>query len=163
MNKEIKALEENETWKLVTSPIGKKAIWFKWVFKVKYKLDGTLERYKARLVAKGYNQKFRTYYEEAFSPVVKMATIRCLIAVASNKNWPLWQLDVNNAFLYGELKEEVYMQPPPRYTKAKDMVYKLRKSIYGLKQASKQWFAKLTQKLTDHGYSLSKNDYSLFI
>ena len=105
----------------------------KWVFKVKYKSNGNLERYKARLVAKGYNQKFIDY-KETFSPVVKISTIRCLIAVGANKKQPLGKLDVNSAFLHGDLNEQVYMQPVLQYIKGREKVCKLRKSIYGLNQ-----------------------------
>lgn len=92
-----------------------------------------MERYKARLVAKGYNQKFGIYYDETFSLVVKMTTIRCLIAMAAYKGWSLYQLDVNIAYLHGDLKEEVYMQMPQGYGNIKNKVYKLRNSLYGLK------------------------------
>lgn len=163
MESEISALNANHTWDLVPLPSGKKAIGSKWVYKVKLKSDGSLERCKARLVAKGYNQKFGIDYEETFSPVVKMSTVRTIIALASSKNWPLYQLDVNNAFLHGDLFEEVYMCVPEGVPNPHNLVCRLKKSIYGLKQASRRWFAKLVEALTEFGFVQSKNDYSLFI
>ena len=163
MQKEIQALHDNETWELVDLPKGKKPIGNKWVYKVKLKSDGSLERCKARLVAKGYNQRFGIDYEETFSPVVKMPTIRCIIALAASKKWPIYQLDVNNAFLHGDLHEEVFMKVPSGVPNPHNEVCRLKKSLYGLKQASRQWFAKLVSALTSHGFTQSKNDYSMFI
>ncbi|KAL8145624.1 hypothetical protein AgCh_003680 [Apium graveolens] len=162
MNKEIHALQENKTWELVDLPKGKKAIGSKWVYKVKLKADGSLDRCKARLVAKGFNQKYGLDYLETFSPVVKMATIRTLLAVAASKQWSLFQLDVNNAFLHGDLHDEVYIRVPPGIPNPFNRVYRLIKSIYGLKQASREWFSKLLVELILQGFIQSKNDYSLF-
>lgn len=107
MEKEIQALELNQTWSIVDKPVGINPIGSKWVYKIKRKADGSLERYKARLVAKGYTQTEGIDYFETFSPVAKMPTVRMLIALAAIKGWHIHQLDVNNAFLHGELKEEV--------------------------------------------------------
>lgn len=163
MHKELDALESNDTWELTILPPTQKALTSKWVFKTKYKSDGTVERLKARLVIKGFHQKEGTDYKHTFSPVAKLATVRVLIALATAKEWPLHQLDINNAFLHGFLDEEIYMTPPEGYTKASPKVCKLKKSLYGLKQASRQWNLELTKFLIGLGYTQSKHDYSLFI
>ena len=131
MNKEIEALNSNQTWEYIDLPPGKKAISSKWVYKVKLNLDGTLERLKARLVIRGFTQQYGVNYQEVFSPVVKMATIRIIIALATTNKWHLSQLDVNNAFLHGDLEEEVYMEVPKGISNPLNKVCKLKKSLYG--------------------------------
>ena len=106
---EMRALEKNGTWALVERPRGKKLVSCKWVFTPKYMADGTLDKLKARLVARGFTQTYGLDYQETFAPVAKLNTIRVLLSVAANLEWPLHQLDIKNAFLNGELKEEVYM------------------------------------------------------
>ena len=117
MKKEIDALIKNGTWEKCTLPEGKKPVGCRWIFTIKRRADGSIERYKARLVAKGYTQVYGIDYDEIFSPVAKLDTIRALLSVAACKDWSLHQLDVTNAFLHGELGEdkEVYMAVPPGF------------------------------------------------
>lgn len=139
----------------------------KWVYKVKYNANGFIECYKACLVAKGYTKVEGIDYFDTFSPVFKLTTVRSLLALASLKGWYLEQLDINNAFLHGDLHEEVYMTLPKglvlqnsdsNHTK----VCKFQKSIYELKQASTQWYVKIYNYLLNIGYKPSVVDYSLF-
>ncbi|KAJ8775341.1 hypothetical protein K2173_020345 [Erythroxylum novogranatense] len=109
MQQEIQALQANGTWEVVSLPSGKRPIGCKWVYKVKYQSNGTIERYKARLVAKGYNQREGIDFQDTFSPVAKHVIVRTVIAIAAIYNWPMYQMDVHNAFLQGDLHEEVYM------------------------------------------------------
>ncbi|GKC25959.1 ribonuclease H-like domain-containing protein, partial [Tanacetum coccineum] len=163
MNNKIEALNRNNTWTVCDLPIGRKPIGSKWIWKIKYKASGDIERYKARLVAKGFSQKEGFDYDETFNPVVKMVTVRCLISIVVVNKWPLYQLDVNNAFLYGDLVEDVYMTLPDGYNNVdKSKVCKLNKPLYGLKQALRKWNAKLTTSLAEHGFEQSKFDYSLY-
>ena len=163
MGEEIRALEENQTWTIEDLPLGKKLINCKWVYKVKYKLDGTIECFKARLVVRGDHQLEGFDFNETFAPVVKMTSVRTFLSVAIAKGWELHQMDVNNAFLHGDLDEDVYMRLPHGFTATSpNNVCKLRKSLYGLRQALRQWFAKLSSKLTEYGFVWSYADYSLF-
>lgn len=168
MDSELRALELNGTWTIESLPAGKKAVGCKWVYKVKHQADGTVEHSKARLVAKGYIQQEGVDYFETFSPVVKMATIKTLLALSAIKGWHMAQLDVNNAFLHGDLEEEVFMQLPPGFKPTDGSlplrpVCRLRKSIYGLKQASRQWYSMLSTALLDAGFVHSTADFSLFL
>jgi histone deacetylase 1/2 len=110
MQEEVEALHKNETWHLVPPIKGANIIDCKWGSKVKRKVDGSIERYKGRLVAKGYKHCYGIDYEDTFSLVVKIATVRLVLSIAVSRGWCLRQLDVQNAFLHGVLQEEVYMQ-----------------------------------------------------
>lgn len=161
MQQEVDALESNNTWDIANLPSGKKALGCKWVYKIKFHSDGSVVRCKARLVILGNYQKAGIDYHETFAPVAKWVTVLLLLAAA--KDWELHQVDVHNAFLHGNLQEEVYMKLPPRFrTSNSGDVCRLKKSLYGLKQAPWCWFAKLSTALTHYGFIQSYDDYSLF-
>jgi hypothetical protein len=164
MWEELRALDKNKTWDLVKLPVGKKVVSCKWVFTVKQNLEGKVERYKARLVARGYSQTYGIDYDETFSPVAKMSTVRILVSCAANFGWTLHQLDVKNAFLHGYLQEEVYMEIPPSFSKP-DMagkVCRLRKSLYGLKQSPRAWFDRFKRVLCGMSYKQCNGDHTVF-
>ena len=163
MDDELQALEQNHTWDLVDLPDGKNAMGCKWVYKIKTHSDGSIDRYKARLVAKGFTQEYGIDYEETFAPVARLTSVRSLIAVAAVRRWDLFQMDVKNAFLNGELTEEVYMRPPPGYQHHSHQVCKLRRALYGLKQAPRAWFAKFSTIVERFGFTASSYDSALFI
>ena len=164
MNAKIKALELNDTWILIDMPQHKNVIGCKWVYKIKHRSDGSVERHKARLVAKGYSQVEGQDYLDTFSPVAKLTTVRLLLALTAINKWYLKQLDVNNVFLHGDLNEEVYMMLPQGMQVAKPgQVCKLQRSLYGLKQASRQWYAWLSSFFISHGYKQCASDHSLFL
>ena len=159
MAAEIVALESNRTWTVIPLPPHKKAIGCKWVYWVKYKADGTVERYKARLVAKGFTEQEGIDFTKTFSPIAKMTSVKTLLAIVAVSV----QLDVNNAFLHSNLHEGVYMQLPLSFhNKGEHLVCKLNKSLYGLKHASRQWYSKSSSTILKCGFRQSKSDYSLF-
>lgn len=148
------------------------------MYKRKFKSSGEFERNKARIVVLGCNQQYGIDYGETFALVAKMTTVKALLAIASMNDWYTTQMDVTNAFLHGDLEEDVYMSLPQGYTafgsrikafkdgynppKCGKLVCKLKKSLYGLKQAPRQWFSKLSNTLMSFGFLQSKADYSLF-
>jgi transposase InsO family protein len=165
IKEEMKSLQDNKTWNLVPLPKEKKIVGCKWVFSIKHKADGSIERYKARLVAKGYTQTYGIDYQETFSPVAKLNTVRVLLSLAANLDWPLHQFDVKNAFLHGNLNEEVYMDIPPGYivpSQAK-VVCKLQKALYGLKQSPRAWFGRFNTAMKKFGFKQSHSDHTLFL
>jgi hypothetical protein len=164
MKAEIFALEQNQTWSLVPLSQGKKAIGWKWAFKIKHKENRIVERYKLRLVAKEYTQQVGIDFLKTFSPVIHITTIRIVLTLVAQVGWFLHQLDINNAFLYSDLLEEVYMVLPPGFgTSQSNLVCRLQKSLYGLKQASRQWHQKLSSSLLQQGFKNAYSDPSLFI
>jgi len=166
---EIGAMESTNTWEITTLPKGKKAVGCKWVFTLKFLADGSLERYKARLVAKGYTQKEGLDYTNTLSLVAKMTTIKLLLKISASKKWFLKQLDVSNSFLNGELEEEIYMKLPEGSAEKKGIILpsnavcRLKRSIYSLKQASRQWFKKFSASLLSLGFFKTHGDHTLFL
>jgi len=163
MKEEILALEHNKTWSITSLPTGSTPIGCKWVYKLKRRVDGSIKRHKAHLVAKGYTQLEGMNYLDTFAIVAKLSTIRFILAVATSKNWILKQLDVNNAFLHGDLHETIYMSLPlDLHTKNNNQVCLLHKSLYGMKQASRQWYTRLSSFLHKHSFKQTTVDHSLF-
>ena len=137
IDKEMFAIHQNQTWELISLPEGKRTMGCRWM-SVKYHPDGSVERLKARLVAKEYTQTYGMDYMETFSPVVRLNSVRILISVAVNHQWLLCQLDIKNAFLHGDLHEEVSMDQPPGcvMSGSENLVCRLKKALYGPEQLS---------------------------
>lgn len=163
MSEELAALERTNTWDLVPLPSHAVPITCKWVYKVKTKSDGSVERYKARLVARGFQQAHGRDYDETFAPVSHMTTVRTLVAVAASRSWTISQMDVKNAFLHGDLHEEVYMEPPPGVEVPSGYIWRLRRALYGLKQAPRAWFARFSSVICAAGFCPSDHDPALFV
>ena len=165
MEEELKSMDQNQVWDLVELPKGCKRVGCKWVFKTKRDSIGNIERYKARLVAKGFTQKDGIDYKETFSPVSKKDSLRIIMALVAHYDLELHQMDVKTAFLNGNLEEEIYMDQPEGFSvKGKEhMVCKLKKSIYGLKQASRQWYLKFNDTITSFGFQENTVDRCIYM
>lgn len=165
MKEELKSMDDNNVWELTELPKGLKQVGCKWVFKTKRDSKGNIERYKAILVAKGYTQKDGIDYKETFSPVFKKESLRIIMAMEAHFNLELHQMDVKTAFLNGDLEEEVYMDQPEGFitSEKENMVCKLRKSIYGLKQASRQWYIKFNDTIKSYGFVENIIDRCLYM
>jgi transposase InsO family protein len=166
MDKEIDTLERAGTWSTITRPAGKNIVGSKWVFRIKRKSDGTVDKYKARLVARGFTQVYGVDYFDTYSPVAKMASFRTILALAARYDWDIESFDFNGAYLNGTLNddEEIYMQEPPGYeTQGEHSVKRLHKSLYGLKQAGRKWYEALSHALADLGFRASTADPGVFL
>ncbi|KAK0576062.1 hypothetical protein LWI29_011265 [Acer saccharum] len=154
MQSGIESMFDNKVWSLVDLPKGIKPIGCKWVYKRKRGMDGEVETFKARLVAKGYTQKEGIDYEETFSPVAMLKSIRILLSIAASLDLEIWQMDIKTAFLNGSLDESIYMMQPEGFIEKGQMekVCKLQKSIYGLKQASRSWNIRFDQAVKGFGF-----------
>lgn len=162
MQEEMESHRANGTWSLVELPTGRKPIKAKWVFKAKRNDSGEVIRYKARLVAKGCAQKYGIDYNETFSPVVRYASIRFLIALAVKNSYKIHQMDAITAFLQGSLDEMLFMEQPEGYKDGTNRVCRLNKAVYGLKQAGRQWNVKLDDALKRFGLKKCKTDPCIY-
>ena len=144
----------NQVWTLIDPPEGIKPIGCKWIFKKKTDMEGIVITYKARLVAKGYRQRQGIDYDETFSPVAMLKSIRILLAIAAHYDYEIWQMDVKTTFLNENLSEEVYMTQPEGFISENcSKVCKLQRSIYGLKQASRSWNIRFDKTIKEFGFS----------
>ncbi|GJU27976.1 putative ribonuclease H-like domain-containing protein [Tanacetum coccineum] len=165
MQKEFLQFKLQEVWTLVELPNGKRAIGTKWVFKNKKDEKGIMIKNKARLVAQGYTQEEGIDYDEVFAPVARIEAIRLFLAYASFKDFVVYQMDVKSAFLYGKIKEEVYVCQLPGFedTDFPDREYKVEKALHGLHQAPRACYETLSTYLLDNGFQRGKIDKNLFI
>nr|GEW46048.1 retrotransposon protein, putative, Ty1-copia subclass [Tanacetum cinerariifolium] len=165
MNVEMQSMKDNKVWVLVELPSNGKTIGSKWLFKKKTDMDGVVHTYKARLMAKGYTKTLEIDYEETFSSVVDIRAIKILIAMATYYDYEIWQMDVKTAFLNGYLNEEVYMEQPKGFVNPKDpnWVCKLKYSIYGIKQALRQWNKQFDDAIKKFGFTQNRDEPCVYL
>ena len=166
MQEELDSIKANNTYTLVPLPPARQAIGCKWVYKIKRHADGSIDRYKARLVAKGYSQLYGIDFTETFAPVVRFSSLRAILAIAAAKDYEIHQMDVKTAFLNGDLDEDIYMQQPDGYRAAGEQatcVWKLNKSLYGLKQAGRAWNKKMDAALVEMYFRPLHSDSCVYV
>lgn len=164
MHAELDALSANDTWELVPRPSGKNIVGSKWDFRTKHLAEGSIDRYKARLVAQGFSHIFGFNFSHTFSHVVKAATVRVVLTLDVRNQWPLHQLDVNNAFLHDILNEPVFMAQTPGFIDPRFPHHAccLKKALYGLRQVPRAWFVRFNASLLSLNFHCCKMDTSLF-
>ncbi len=161
MDEEIQSLNENKTFTPTTLPIGKKTVGGRWVYSIKTDIDGK-DKYKARFVAKGYNQRMGVDYGETFSPTADLTSVRVVLQKAAQENLLLHQMDVKTAYLHAPIDYEIYINPPEGYQEKEGIVYKLEKSLYGLKQSGRNWNRVLHDCLTEDGFKQNPADHCVY-
>jgi hypothetical protein len=164
MRNEVNSIEQNQTWELVDMPQGHRPITLKWVFKLKKGETGEVVKHKARLVARGFVQQAGVDFDEVFAPVARMESVRLLLALAAEAGWNVHHMDVKSAFLNGDLKEEVYVCQPPGFVVLgqEHKVLRLRKALYGLRQAPRAWNEKLDTILKRIGFHQSEHEHAMY-
>ncbi|KAK8972381.1 hypothetical protein V6N11_034273 [Hibiscus sabdariffa] len=165
VQEKLHALEKSATWTITDLPKGIKSVGCKWIFAIEYNSNGNIQCYKAQLMAKVYTQTYGVDFTKTFAPVAKLNIVRLLPSAVVNYDWPLHHIDVKNAFLNGNLEEEVYMWNPLclKSIGGKNQVCKLNRSLYGLKQSPRAWFERFTNVILQNGYKQSLVDHTLFI
>ena len=166
MQSEFDSLLENETWELVPRPNNVNVVGCRWVYKVKRDANGNIARYKARLVAQGYSQIEGIDYGEVFAPVTRYSTVRTLLAFANENDYEIHQMDVKSAYLHAPLECDVYVKQPEEYEEygkdGKLLVWKLMRSLYGLKQSGRNWRGCLSDVLKQACFIQSKVDTCVY-
>jgi hypothetical protein len=162
---EMDAIKKSGTWILTELPVGKELIGCKWVFRLKRKADGSIDKYKARLVAQGFKQREGVDFTETFAPVAKFSSIRALLALAAHYDLEVDQMDVVSAYLNGDIDADIYMKQPEGFVTVgqEHLVCKLQKSLYGLKQAGRQWYHKIDESLINFGFTRLQSDHCLYV
>jgi hypothetical protein len=150
-------------WIITSLPYNRKPISSKCIFKIKTHADGTIDKYKARLVARGFTQIQGVDYFETFSPMVKLNSIKILLALATQYDLEIHQLDVKTAFLNEHIEKDIYMSIPEGLPSNPDLVCKLVKSLYGLKQSSRAWYMRFDTYLILQGYQRLEADANIYI
>jgi transposase InsO family protein len=167
MREELDSINANHTYTLVPLPAGRRAIGSKWVYKIKRHADGSVDRFKARLVAKGYAQRHGIDFTETFAPVVRFSSLRAILAIAAAKDYEVHQMDVKTAFLNGDLDEDIYMHQPDGHSASggeqQQLVWKLEKSLYGLKQAGRAWNKTMDAALIGMGFRPTHSDSCVYV
>jgi hypothetical protein len=164
MTEEHKSIMKNDVWEIVPRPKEKSVVTSKWVYKIKHAADGSVDKYKARCVARGFSQKEGEDYDETFAPVARYTSIIAIMSLVASMGWSLHQMDVKTAFLNGAIEEEVYIEQPQGFeVHSRDThVCRLKKSLDGLKQAPRAWYARIDSYLMRLGFSKSHADPNLY-
>ena len=163
MNTEIKAMEDLNVWEVVPRPDNTNVVSCKWIYKIKRDAQGEISRYRARLVARGFTQVHGTDYFDTYAPVTRLETIRLLFALAVEKDWEIRQIDVKTAYLNGDLDEDIYMEPPKGYDVPNGCVLLLKKALYGLRQAGRQWYKRLREVVSKFDLHPLANDPHTYV
>ena len=163
MAEEYQSIMKNDVWEIVPSPKEKSVVASKWVYKIKHAVDGRIDKYKTRFVARGFSQKEGEDYDETFAPVARYTSIRAIISLANSMVWNLHQMDVKTTFLNGAIEEEVYIEQPQGFEvhSIDTHICRLKKALYGIKQAPRAWYARMDNYLTRLCFSKSHADPNL--